>query len=177
MPTGSNPNLRQSFNEYVSPEASGVGTPESGSMGSQGVLPHFSQPLGVSSTLPDLNAMMFPSEDPFAYPNQPMMELDNFKQENLDMMSASPVPQMYIQNNTAGGQLMYDDLEGQVFGPFQPYMAQGQPEYDMRHQMAAAMNAPQMTFPSGLPSNFDGLYTNGEVDDFANMIPSQRFRS
>lgn len=49
------------------------------------------QRFGASNTLPDfstilasaimVSAMMFPFEDPFAYPNQPMVEFDNIQQK------------------------------------------------------------------------------------------------
>ncbi|KAF3491731.1 transcriptional regulator [Arthroderma uncinatum] len=44
----------------------------------------FSPPFNSAAPLPDLMPMMFPSDDPFAYPNQPMstLEDDHFKQDN-----------------------------------------------------------------------------------------------
>ena len=45
--------------------------------------PSFSPPLTSNNRLPDLMRVMFPSDDPLAYPNQPMstLEDDHFKNE------------------------------------------------------------------------------------------------
>lgn len=188
MPTHSNPNLRQSFNEYVSPNASGSGTPDSSNVSIHSVPSHHygqGPSYGISSTLPDLSAMMFPSEDPFAYPNQPMMEFDNFKREPMEMMSGSPAPQIYMQNPNPNHQGMYDDLEGQLFGPIPPYLAQGQQDYSMQQQqqqhpqqpqmnVMSMMNAPQMAFPPGMGPTFDGIFNGAETEDWGHM--HQRFR-
>ena len=39
--------------------------------------PYSLQPASASQQIPDLSAMMFPSTDPFAYPNQPMTTLQS----------------------------------------------------------------------------------------------------
>lgn len=181
MPTASNPNLRQSFNEYMSPNVSAVGTPDSG-RSSQNLQPqHYPQPQqfgSIGSTLPDLSAMMFPSEDPFAYPNQAMMEFDNFKREPMEMMSGSPAAgHMFIQHNNPAGQGFYDDLEGQLFGPLPPYLAQGQPGFGVQAHMSGMNNmmhtTPQMGFHTGMTPNIEGIF-HGEED--WGMIPDQRFK-
>lgn len=65
----------------------------------------------------DLSSMMFPSTDPFAYPNQPMTTLEHrqsIKQENpMD-------PNMFSPPNTSGAP--YNNLD---YGSL-PYMMQGQ---------------------------------------------------
>ncbi|KAF6237283.1 hypothetical protein HO173_004752 [Letharia columbiana] len=67
--------------------------------------------------VPDLSSMMFPSSDPFAYPNQPMTTLENrqsIKQEN-------PVDRgMFSPPTTSGAP--YDNLD---YGSL-PYMMQSQ---------------------------------------------------
>lgn len=67
--------------------------------------------------VPELSSMMFPSADPFAYPNQPMTTLENqqlVKQENpVDHRTFSPP-------NSTG--TPYDNL---IYGSL-PYMMQGQ---------------------------------------------------
>ncbi|KAI1957177.1 Gypsy retrotransposon integrase-like protein 1 [Ophidiomyces ophidiicola] len=55
--------------------------------------PHsFSPPFDNPSRLPDLMPMMFPSDDPFAYPNQPLSTLEDgaFKQESMDISRPFP---------------------------------------------------------------------------------------
>lgn len=70
-----------------------------------------------NSYVPDLSSMMFPSADPFAYPNQPMTTLENrqsIKQEN-------PVDRgMFSPPTTSGAP--YDNLD---YGSL-PYMMQSQ---------------------------------------------------
>jgi hypothetical protein len=142
------------------------------------------QQFGISNALPDLSAMMFPSADPFAYPNQPIMEFDNVKRENIDMMTGSQTAPIYIQH-AGGGHGIYDDLEGQLFGPLPPYLAQGQPNYDIQGQMGggnsmmSAMNSQEMAFHTGITPgedmNFDGIF-NGEGEEWSNMLADQRFR-
>ena len=170
----SNPHLRQSFQELVSPsDLSNIGTPDSSSTSNSMQQPYDMQPVGASSALPGLSAMMFPSADPFAYPNQPMMEFDNIKQE-----SVGNTPQM---NFTSSGPGIYDDLEGQLFGPLPPYMMEGQPNFDIS-QMETGMpglNPQEYNYNTGITPNgdmnFDGIFS-GEGEEWSNMLPDQRFR-
>lgn len=172
--TLSNPNLRQSFQELVSPsDMSVTGTPDSSSTGNSIQQQYNMQQFGGNNNLPDLSAMMFPSADPLAYPNQPMMEFDNIKQENTGM----PQPN-YLSN---GLDMPYDDLEGQLFGPIPPYLMQGQPNFDIS-QMDTGMsglNPPEMNFHTGISPNgdlnFEGIFS-GEGDEWSNMHSDQRFR-
>jgi hypothetical protein len=185
--TISNPNLRQSFHELVSPtDLSASGTPDSSSTasmnGSQFALPQF----GSSNGLPDLSAMMFPSADPFAYPNQPMMEFENIKQENVGGLNSGgshQVPQMFLSNGTNA--TMYDDLEGQLFGPIPPYMMQGQQPFDAStaqmdtgNDIMSGLGQPDMMYHTGMTPNadinFDGIFS-GDGDEWSNMS-DQRFR-
>jgi hypothetical protein len=187
--TISTPNLRQNFQELVSPtNLSASGTPDSSStsnsmQGSQYNMPQF----GGNNGLPELSAMMFPSADPFAYPNQPMMEFENIKQESLgDMDTRSQPPPMYLSNGTNGTN-MYDDLEGQLFGPIPPYLMQGQQLFDMPEQMdtngmvsgmVSGLNPSEMGYHTGLTPNaeinFDGIFS-GDGDEWSNMM-DQRYR-
>ena len=62
----------------------------------------------TSHGVPDLSAMMFPSADPFAYPNQPMITLENrsyIKQE-------PPISQAVFDPPTTTG---YEGVGGQSF--------------------------------------------------------------
>ena len=80
-------------------------------------MPNFS-----SQAVPDLSAMMFPSADPWAYPNQPMTTLENgqfIKQENpMDHT-------MYGLASTTSSS--YENLNTQIFGGMSPFLMQGQP--------------------------------------------------
>ncbi|MCJ1384814.1 hypothetical protein MMC17_007932 [Xylographa soralifera] len=77
------------------------------------------QGFSIPSALPDLSAMMFPSTDPFAYPNQPMTTLENrqsTKQENYDPNG--------LYNSTLNN-AQYENPEVQLFGPLPPYLMGG----------------------------------------------------
>jgi len=113
-PRYSDQSFRHSFHELGSPDISTVGTPDSGSTG-HGLQPavSFQQSYIGTSDLPDMGAMMFPSADPFAYPNQPMMEFDNQQQKNQligSYIDGSSVPQnsIFMSNSGAGQQNPYD---------------------------------------------------------------------
>ncbi|KAL2074597.1 hypothetical protein VTL71DRAFT_8375 [Oculimacula yallundae] len=177
----SNPNLRHSYHDFMSPatDMSPIGTPHSSP--SNSLHPHYSLPpqFGINTGVPDLGAMMFPSNDPFAYPNQPMMEFENIKQENV-MMSNTQVPPIYLPNGGPGQE--YDDLQGQLFGPLPPYLSQAQTQYDMQAPMNSGnmMGGGQgLNYNAGVPineeMNFDGIFS-GDGEDWSNMMTDQRYR-
>ena len=128
---------------------------------------------------------MFPSADPFAYPNQPVMEFGNIKQEHIGDMTGGgsrQAPQMFLSNGTNA--TMYDDMEGQLFGPIPPYLMQGQQVFDATAQMEAGgnimsgFNQPDMLYHTGLTPNadinFDNIFS-GDGDDWSN-VTDQRFQ-
>ena len=182
----SNPNLRQSYHELISPtELSASGTPDSSSTGNsiQQQKYNMQQQVSINNALPDLSAMMFPSADPFAYPNQPLMEFDNIKQESVGSM---PQPNYPSSNGAQPG--MYDDLEGQLFNPIHPYLIHGQPNFDLPGQMVpgfSGLNPQEMIFQTGTGAgtgvmqngemSFDGLFS-GDGDEWSSMLADQRFR-
>jgi hypothetical protein len=187
--TLSNPNLRHSFHELMSPALSSTGTPESTTAANSLQQSPFQlqQPFHINTAIPDLNAMMFPSADPFAYPNQALIEFDNVKQENVGAGHASQGQRMYLSNGVNGPGL-YDDLEGQLFGPLPPYLMQGQPNYDLQGQMDTSnsmmggLNPQEMLYQTGVTGNgetagnFDGIFS-GDGDEWGSMLTSdQRYR-
>lgn len=99
------------------------------------------QPSGGSlhNPLVKLDEMMFPSNDPFAYPNQPLVD---FSQQPHGTPSGQPgsshqdsMP-FYMPN-------VYDGIEGQLLGPIPPYLMQpeqGQQGLDLSSQMYNASN-------------------------------------
>ena len=108
--------------------------------------------------LPDISSMMFPSEDPFAYPTQPMMTLEDgqFAQSPTFPNNASG---LFNMPSTPTSNVPYDNIEAQLFGPLPPYLNQGQMEQqpdlvlqDLERQMAmapAATNDQMMSFDGG----------------------------
>jgi hypothetical protein len=79
---------------------------------------------GPASSLYKMDAMMFPSEDPFAYPNQPPIDPASQHTSSQTPQSSAgqshDAMQFYIPN-------MYDGIEGQLLEPIPSYlMSQGQ---------------------------------------------------
>jgi hypothetical protein len=89
-------------------------------------------PNTTTHGLPDMSAMMFPSTDPFAYPNQPMMTLENnafatpSPKLNSNTLASSnlPSPQSSVfQINRIGNNTGLDpSMEAQIFDPLQPFL-------------------------------------------------------
>jgi hypothetical protein len=169
---------RRSFQDLVSPvDVSGTGTPDStGSSNGLQTQMSFQQPFG------DLGAMMFPSADPFAYPNQAMMSFDNLQQKPGFMGNSidTSVSNMFI-GGRANVSSPYDNLEGQLFGPLPPYLMQTQPGIDMpRMDMSGipGFNPQEIRGHTGLTPgvgvnvNFDDLFAGGN-DEWNSMIGDQ----
>ncbi|KAH7308183.1 fungal-specific transcription factor domain-containing protein [Stachybotrys elegans] len=94
-------------------------TPDSTSTGgSSHQTPYPGQGLGSANPV---HKIMFPSEDPFAYPNQPMME--------LAFQSSSDAPSLTMSGRGADSQFLFpgamEDIESQFFGQPPPYMVGG----------------------------------------------------
>jgi hypothetical protein len=93
---------------------------------------------GVNSVY-KLDAMMFPSGDPFAYPNQPLMDGSGYhagRQGPHPAPGQTPDGQFYMSN-------VYDGIEGQLLGPTTPYLVpstQGQHTMDPASQLYTASN-------------------------------------
>ena len=107
--------------------------------------PTFEPSPQYSSTLPDMGDIMFPSGDPFAYPNQPMMTLENqnlFRPEDAHMFGTA---------NT---------MDAQPFAPLPPYMT-------------SAFGFQPMNTPMGF-SSAAGSGSTMATDDTAGRWPSEQ---
>lgn len=79
------------------------------------------QQVTGSRNFPDLSTMMFPSDDPFAYPNQPMSTL-----ESLDGgIPNQPFNMQFFNSNTTGDH--YDGINATSYGPVPSYSMLGMP--------------------------------------------------
>ena len=67
----------------------------------------------------DLSTMMFPSTDPFAYPNQPMTTLESYRFTQQDQPFD---PQLYNVARAGGS---YNDPSAQLYGSLSSYSMQG----------------------------------------------------
>ncbi|MCJ1400972.1 hypothetical protein MMC11_004183 [Xylographa trunciseda] len=86
--------------------------------------PFHVQPGGypIPNGLPDLSAMMFPSNDPFAYPNQPMTTLENRQFTKHEPYAPDA---LYAASSTPNSNPAYDNPDVQLFGPLPPYLMGG----------------------------------------------------
>lgn len=111
------------------------GSPSTASSSHPPSFPVSQQHLGSShNPVNKLDNLMFPSADPFAYPNQPMMELNNFQQTpsssaagvGASSSASGGAPGSHHDPNSffLGGM---DDVDSQLLGQPPPYMMQ-QPE-------------------------------------------------
>jgi hypothetical protein len=101
---------------------------------SNGLLP-YNLPLDLTNpNLPDLSAMMFPSAEPFTYPNQPLTTFENnqfAKDPNIfNNFSTSKVPTMMSGQSTAPDT---DNLEAQFYS-LPPYMMQQQQQQQQQQR-------------------------------------------
>ncbi|KAI9872540.1 MAG: hypothetical protein M1830_001505 [Pleopsidium flavum] len=132
-PTFDNGYSRSSHDIYTPTDNMDMPTPDSANSSipsSAAQQQQFGFPQSLDgSGLPDLSAMMFPSADPFAYPNQPMITLENrqYKQENppFSPSNAQNNRIFYPSGSPPNPSTPYDSLEVQPFGPLPPYTMQG----------------------------------------------------
>ena len=141
-----NPEYHQPSQDQYSPlnsNSANMGTPNNGESSLQSRADS-GQGLGMSKlsngqAIPDLSAMMFPSSDPFAYPNQPVTALENrhsIKQEDNSSMN----PNMYNLGAPNSTDSPYDKLEPQMFGQIPSYMMQGEQPESVMHNMQEAIS-------------------------------------
>ncbi|KAI1469557.1 fungal-specific transcription factor domain-containing protein [Daldinia caldariorum] len=91
------------------------------------------QGFGASNPIHQLDAVMFPSDDPLDYPNQPQLDFNAHQSgipngsPNLSHHGHAP---FYVPN-------FYDGIEGQLMGPLPPYLmqSQAQPGFNFPAQM------------------------------------------
>ncbi|KAI9663980.1 MAG: hypothetical protein M1821_007471 [Bathelium mastoideum] len=105
--------------------------------------PNFPVPNSYQNpALADLQAMMFPSNDPFAYPNEAMTSFETNNQFNQFEPNAmnqdmSPRSSMLVQPRSSGMD-SNGNLDAQLFGPLPPYMSQSQQQqFNMSSQQDA----------------------------------------
>lgn len=122
-----------SFNDFMSFDLHSRTTPESTStVGSSQRHPYPMQQLNMHNPVHKLDTVMFPSEDPFAYPNQPMIELGypNKGEPDVTMGGQGSDPQFFLTGT-------FEDVDSQLFGQPPPYMVhqQGQQTMNIANQM------------------------------------------
>lgn len=107
-----------------------------------------------------------------------MMAFENTKQGNQVVPNGAQTPG-FLSNNGAG---VYDDLEGQLFGPIPPYLTQGQQQFDFQGPMDTGgmmpnMHVPNMNYHTGTTPNGDmNFVLSGDANDWGNMIRDPRYQ-
>lgn len=152
----------------------------------------FVDPTGLNVPLPDVSAMMFPSTDPFAYPNQPMTTFENNNPQNFaDKSESSPTianlpfqtsgvdmkPHLsaYSPSGLSNVQMAPrrpDDNNVQLYGPMPMYLVQGAQLAGAQGQRAfrPAPNPQQPQMPGSDNMNFEDIF-GGE--EWANTFMDQ----
>ncbi|RYP43774.1 hypothetical protein DL768_009699 [Monosporascus sp. mg162] len=103
------------------------------------------QITGTVNPIHRLDAMMFPSGDPLAYPNQPRVDFGDQRpgppSTSPGMPSQDP-SQFYMPT-------LYDNIEGQLLGPLPPYMmdTQTHPCFDFPTAMYTDPTLPMQQIP------------------------------
>ncbi|KAI4100745.1 MAG: hypothetical protein L6R37_005282 [Teloschistes peruensis] len=85
--------------------------------GTQSIFSSLQSPEGPG--FPDLSTMMFPSNDPFAYPNQPMITLENYGGGTLAQSFNTPAFPVTTDGES------YDHFNAPYFGPLPSYPTSG----------------------------------------------------
>lgn len=189
MPAPSNhgfPDITMSaaFNDFMSMDMQRA-TPESttSTATSSQRQPYPAQQLNVHNPVHKLDTLMFPSEDPFAYPNQPMMELGFPMKTDLpiNMGEQSQDSQFFLTGS-------FDDVESQIFGQPPPYLNQhqGQPMmniashlYDANSMMGIqashplAQQLPQQHQPHSLTSRRNHTQRHQQERQIQQMFTNQ----
>jgi len=170
----SNSSLRQSFRDPNTP--SSIGTPGSTSSRSSYHAQQYPQNYVPNRGLPDLSAAMFPSADPFAYPNQPVVEYENVKHEDFGTINAGTQGQPIYVPTGAMNTNIYDDLEGQLFGPIPPYLMQGHQSFDMAQVEMPGID--NMNYGAGITPttemNFEAIFSGDDDWNAAALDPQFR---
>lgn len=92
------------------------------------------QAFGVDNPVHQLDAVMFPSDDPLAYPNQPQLDFGVHQQS---VANASPGAIVHHDSSPFYIPNFYEGIEGQLMGPLPPYLmqSQAQPGFNFPAQM------------------------------------------
>ncbi|KAK5636989.1 hypothetical protein RRF57_012701 [Xylaria bambusicola] len=125
---GSNPSIDPIFNSFhfpspsqlsAAPQDPMIGASLSGT--SQAKVPLGT--IGAAQQIHRLDAMMFPSDDPLAYPNQPRVD---FGIHGPSLHHANPGDVLPHDPSSYYVPQLYDGIEGQLLGPLPPYLMQPQ---------------------------------------------------
>ncbi|XDG01103.1 hypothetical protein ABKA04_000718 [Annulohypoxylon sp. FPYF3050] len=119
------------------------------------------QEFSAGNPIHELDAVMFPSDDPLAYPNQPQVDFGTHQSNVADAspgdLSHHDPSQFYIPN-------FYEGIEGQLMGPLPPYLmqSQAQPGFNFPAQMYSDPMLLQMPHLEHRPSQPQSHLQSGQ---------------
>ncbi|KAI1448243.1 fungal-specific transcription factor domain-containing protein [Annulohypoxylon stygium] len=119
------------------------------------------QEFSAGNPIHELDAVMFPSDDPLAYPNQPQVDFGTHQGNVADAspgdLSHHDPSQFYIPN-------FYEGIEGQLMGPLPPYLmqSQAQPGFNFPAQMYSDPMLLQMPHIEHRPSQPQSHLQSGQ---------------
>lgn len=79
--------------------------------------------IGAAQQIHRLDAMMFPSNDPLAYPHQPRAD---YGTHGSSLHHVNPADVLQHDPSSYYVPQLYDGIEGQLLGPLPPYLMQSQ---------------------------------------------------
>lgn len=119
-------------------------------------------PQNVHNPVNKLDSLMFPSEDPFAYPNQPMLEL-GYQPKNDAQGTAM------VQDNNFFFPGSLDDMNEQFLGQPPPYIVQQQ----QQQQQSQAQPPMSMTGNIFDPNAMMGIHSNQQRQSVSSSQPQR----
>jgi hypothetical protein len=118
---------------------------------------------GAAQQIHRLDAMMFPSDDPLAYPNQPRAD---FGVHGSGLHHGDPGDVLHHDPTSYFVPQLYDGIEGQLLGPLPPYLMQphGGPGINFPAQMYSdPVLPPQQMHSSQIRPHALGLQSEQEL--------------
>lgn len=133
------------------------------------------QAAGAINPIHQFDAMMFPSGDPLAYPNQPRVD---FGDQRLGLHSTSPGGMPHHDPSQFYLPHVYDNIEGQLLGPLPPYMMQTQthPGFGFPAAMYSDPMLPMHQIPQMSPSLAPQPYAHAHAHAHAPNQPQPQFQ-
>ncbi|OLN85785.1 Activator of stress genes 4 [Colletotrichum chlorophyti] len=125
------PGLSTNLQDLLGMDAPSRATPDSVSTTSSSHRPQGFPPPHNMNHISKLDSLMFPSEDPFAYPNQPMMELGYQKGPGPANVSGPQDASTFMMPGA------FDDIDTQLLGQSPAYFLQGQGQQQQQHNQSA----------------------------------------
>ncbi|KAI1435741.1 hypothetical protein GGR50DRAFT_702483 [Xylaria sp. CBS 124048] len=116
---------------------------------------------GAAQQIHRLDAMMFPSDDPLAYPTQPRVD---FGIQGSGLHHGNPGGVLHHDHSSYYMPHLYDGIEGQLLGPLPPYLMQShrQPGFPFPASMYSDLVLPSQQFPLGHRPDMPGLQLDTE---------------